>query len=327
MTSQPGPIDATAKPVPPLMPRARVLPSPRLFRALLILDHLRDVVGAEPPGFGSPLIRSRRRLTVVTQLGNYSPHGNGSRPCVDGVAPGTGGSDPSRCRASTEYRAPARRGARRSGRSVRAGDEQALAHPPAGRNRRRRTSTRRRPGSDLPAPTGVGGRAASVARSAPSALGRPAALVQATRGEEAMTAAQTVSSEVEVGVDPSTAFKAFTEEMDLWWVRGPINFWADGGRVVEGRCESGVGGRIMEILAAPAAEGVLERARITCWEPGTRLAWASSLDDVETEVSFVPTEGGTRVVVEHRIPAGGQDKGGTAWSRVVPGWFGAWCAT
>ena len=28
-----------------------------------------------------------------------------------------------------------------------------------------------------------------------------------------MTAAQTVSSEVEVGVDPSTAFKAFTEEM------------------------------------------------------------------------------------------------------------------
>jgi len=142
-----------------------------------------------------------------------------------------------------------------------------------------------------------------------------------------MTAAQTVSSEVEVGVDPSTAFKAFTEEMDLWWVRGPINFWADGGRVVEVRCESGVGGRIMEILDDPAAQDVLERARITCWEPGTRLAWASSLDDVETEVSFVPTEGGTRVVVEHCIPAGGQDKGGTAWSRVVPGWFGAWCAT
>ena len=65
-----------------------------------------------------------------------------------------------------------------------------------------------------------------------------------------MTAAQTVSSEVEVGVDPSTAFKAFTEEMDLWWVRGPINFWADGGRVVEVRCESGVGGRIMEILVS-----------------------------------------------------------------------------
>jgi len=138
--------------------------------------------------------------------------------------------------------------------------------------------------------------------------------------------AQTVSSEVEVKVDAATAFKAFTEEMDLWWVRGPINFWAEGGRVVEVRCEPGVGGRIMEILDDPAAGEVLERARITRWEPGELLAFASSRDDVETEVSFVPTHGGTRVKVEHIIPAGGQDKGGTAWSRVVPNWFGAWCA-
>ena len=48
--------------------------------------------------------------------------------------------------------------------------------------------------------------------------------------------------------------------MDLWWVRGPINFWSDGGRVVEIRCETGVGGRIMEVLDGP---DVLERARIT----------------------------------------------------------------
>jgi uncharacterized glyoxalase superfamily protein PhnB len=47
---------------------------------------------------------------------------------------------------------------------------------------------------------------------------------------------------------------------------------------------------------------------------------------VQTEVSFVPTERGTRVTVEHVIPAGGVDKGGTSWSRVVPNWFGAWCA-
>ena len=141
-----------------------------------------------------------------------------------------------------------------------------------------------------------------------------------------MTEAQTVSSEVEVAVDPATAFKAFTEEIDLWWVRGPINFWSDGGRVVEVRCEAGVGGRIMEILDDPSASEVLERARITRWEPGALLAWESSLDDVETEVRFVPTGGGTRVTVEHRIPAGGQDRGGTAWSRVVPSWFGRWCA-
>ncbi len=32
------------------------------------------------------------------------------------------------------------------------------------------------------------------------------------------------------------------------------------------------------------------------------------------------------VRVEHTIPAGGQDRGGTAWSRVVPSWFGSWVA-
>jgi uncharacterized glyoxalase superfamily protein PhnB len=140
-----------------------------------------------------------------------------------------------------------------------------------------------------------------------------------------MTEASTVSSEVEVVVDPATAFRAFTEEMDLWWVRGPINFWSDGARVVEVRCEPGVGGRIMEVLDDAAGNTVLERARITSWEPGQLLAWTSSLDDVQTEVTFVPVPGGTRVTVEHVVPAGGQDKGGTAWSRVVPKWFGAWC--
>ena len=63
--------------------------------------------------------------------------------------------------------------------------------------------------------------------------------------------------------------------MDLWWVRGPINFWSDGGRVVEVRCEPGVGGRIIEVLDDPASGEVLERARLTQWEPGVRLAWES----------------------------------------------------
>jgi uncharacterized glyoxalase superfamily protein PhnB len=141
-----------------------------------------------------------------------------------------------------------------------------------------------------------------------------------------MTEAQTVSSEVDVAVDPATAFQAFTAEMDLWWVRGPINFWSDAGRVVEVRCEPGVGGRIVEVLDDPASGEILERARLTQWEPGVRLAWESPLDDVQTEVRFAPIDGGTRVTVEHFIPAGGEDKGGTAWSRVVPAWFGTWCA-
>jgi uncharacterized glyoxalase superfamily protein PhnB len=140
-----------------------------------------------------------------------------------------------------------------------------------------------------------------------------------------MSEARIVSSEVVVAVDASTAFTAFTEEMDLWWVRGPINFWSDAGRVVEVRCEGGVGGRILEVLDDQQSGDVFVRARITVWEPGVRVGWESDLDDVRTEVRFSGAARGTLVTVEHRIPADGADRGGTAWSRVVPNWFGAWC--
>lgn len=140
-----------------------------------------------------------------------------------------------------------------------------------------------------------------------------------------MTAATTVSSEVEVAVHPDIAFKIFTAEMDLWWVRGPINF-SDAGRVVEVRCEPGVGGRIGEILDDRATGPFREKARITIWEPGVRLCLMSSVDDVSTEIRFEPAGDGTRVVVEHTIPAAGQDVGGTVWNRIVPRWFPRWCA-
>ena len=130
-----------------------------------------------------------------------------------------------------------------------------------------------------------------------------------------------VSSEVEVGVDPDVAFTAFTEELDLWWVRGPINHWA-GGRAAAMRCEPGVGGRLLEVYEDDA----LELGRITAWEPGKRLAWRSSVDDVSVDISFSPAGAGCLVRVEASIPAGGQDRGGTAWVRVVPKWFGPWCA-
>ena len=125
-------------------------------------------------------------------------------------------------------------------------------------------------------------------------------------------------------VDPVTAFAAFTEELDLWWVRGPINHHA-AGRVLALRCESGVGGRLLEVYDDTTGDA-LELARITAWEPGRRLAWRSSIDDVETEVSFDSAGEGTAVRVVARIPAGGQDRGGTSWVRVVPKWFGPWCA-
>jgi uncharacterized glyoxalase superfamily protein PhnB len=133
---------------------------------------------------------------------------------------------------------------------------------------------------------------------------------------------RSVSSRVEVTVDAQTAFRAFTEEMDLWWVRGPINFF-DAARAVAKVCEPGVGGRLLEVYSGDA----LEVARITAWEPGVRVAWDSAVDDVRTEVTFTAVAGGgTLVVVTATIPDGGADRGGTSYVRVVPPWFGAWCA-
>ncbi|HEY6836935.1 MAG TPA: hypothetical protein VI142_10880 [Gaiellaceae bacterium] len=129
-------------------------------------------------------------------------------------------------------------------------------------------------------------------------------------------------STVEVAVDPLTAFTAFTDELDLWWVRGPINAY-DSGRLVEMRCEHGVGGRILEVYDAESGDG-LELARITVWEPGERLSWHSSLDDVSIDVRFEPTEAGTRVELEASVPDGGEDRGGSSFVTVAPPWFGAW---
>lgn len=133
--------------------------------------------------------------------------------------------------------------------------------------------------------------------------------------------ARSVSSRVEVSVDPDAAFTAFTDELDLWWVRGPINHF-DGGRTRAVRCERGVGGRLLEVYD----DDVLELGRITVWEPGARLSWTSSLDDVEVDVRFTGDGSSTVVEVTARLPRDGVDRGGTAWVRVVPRWFGAWCA-
>jgi uncharacterized glyoxalase superfamily protein PhnB len=105
-------------------------------------------------------------------------------------------------------------------------------------------------------------------------------------------------------------------------VRGPINAY-DSGKLVEMRCEHGVGGRILEVYDAETGEG-LELARITVWEPGERLAWKSSLDDVSIDVRFEPTTAGTRVRLEATVPEGGEDRGGSAFVGVTPAWFSAW---
>jgi uncharacterized glyoxalase superfamily protein PhnB len=137
-----------------------------------------------------------------------------------------------------------------------------------------------------------------------------------------MSQGRSRTSMVEVAADPLTAFAAFTDELDLWWVHGPINAY-DSGRLVEMRCERGVGGRIMEVYDAESGEG-LELARITVWEAGKRLAWKSTLDDVTIDVLFEPTATGTMVRLEATVSEGGEDRGGSSFVSVTPSWFGAW---
>ena len=137
-----------------------------------------------------------------------------------------------------------------------------------------------------------------------------------------MKPAHSISSSVEVPVDPATAFRAFTEELNCWWLQGPINFH-DSSRALENRMEPGVGGRIIEVYDADTGEG-LELARITVWEPGERVGWQSSIDDVQTEVRFEVAGAGTRVTVTATLPENGTDQGGTSWVRMTPSWFGSW---
>jgi uncharacterized glyoxalase superfamily protein PhnB/uncharacterized protein YndB with AHSA1/START domain len=128
---------------------------------------------------------------------------------------------------------------------------------------------------------------------------------------------RTARAEVEVSVDPDRAFAAFTDEIDSWWVRGPINFF-DAARAVGMQIEPGVDGRVLETYEGDT----LELGRITAWEPGARLAYRSSVDDSEIDVRFEAVEGGTLVRVTQTLVPGGE-KMFDFWPRTLA-WFGSW---
>jgi uncharacterized glyoxalase superfamily protein PhnB/uncharacterized protein YndB with AHSA1/START domain len=126
-----------------------------------------------------------------------------------------------------------------------------------------------------------------------------------------------MQSSVEVDVDPETAFRAFTEEMEDWWGNGPIDAW-DYSRTIGRRIEPGVGGRVLELYP----DDVLELARITAWDPGRGLSWKSSIDDVTIHVRFEAVGRGTLVRVEGEVPdVEGGARTGLAIVRMTPQWF------
>ena len=131
---------------------------------------------------------------------------------------------------------------------------------------------------------------------------------------------RSASAAVEVPVGPQRAFTAFTDEIDSWWVRGPINFF-DSARAVGMRIERGVGGRVLEIYDEER-DDVLELGRITVWEPGDRLAYRSLVDDTEVDVRFEEIACGTRVrVTQTLLPDG--DRALYFWPNVLR-WLGLW---
>ena len=114
-----------------------------------------------------------------------------------------------------------------------------------------------------------------------------------------MTQPASVRVTTYVAVDALTAFEVFTEEIDLWYRRGPHNFF-DPVRAIAIRFEPpGPDGRLLEIYDNESGEG-REMATVTAWEPGRRLVLLDNRR-TEIEVSFEDAGGGeTKVTLEHR---------------------------
>jgi hypothetical protein len=110
---------------------------------------------------------------------------------------------------------------------------------------------------------------------------------------------------VGVGVPPAQAFRIFTEEIELWWRRGPRFRYArgDAGLIA---LEPHVGGRVFESYTVDGNAHVVEIGRIRVWQPPQRLlvdwqvARGTPLERTEVEVLFEPAgDHGTRVTVTH----------------------------
>jgi uncharacterized protein YndB with AHSA1/START domain len=111
---------------------------------------------------------------------------------------------------------------------------------------------------------------------------------------------------VSVAVSPEDAFVIFTEDINLWWRRGPRFRRLTGDHALI--CiEPGLNGRVFESFASgQGEERVIEIGRTKVWDPPHRLLfeWRISnfapTERTEVEVLFAPSAAGTRVTVIHR---------------------------
>lgn len=107
-----------------------------------------------------------------------------------------------------------------------------------------------------------------------------------------------------VRVPREVAFRAFTEDIDQWWGRGP-KYRVAGKRRGIIHVEPGVGGRLFESFESAGGERVVETGHIVAWEPPSRLAfeWRSPSfapgEKTLVEVLFEESASGTLVTVTH----------------------------
>lgn len=111
------------------------------------------------------------------------------------------------------------------------------------------------------------------------------------------------SASVDISIDSESAFDLFTNDIDRWWRRDPMN-WNDPDRAVGVRFEPGVNGRWIEVHDAATGEG-FEMGKIIAWDQGKRIVFTyfdagHEIDGTEVEIRFEAIDGGTRVSVEHR---------------------------
>lgn len=129
---------------------------------------------------------------------------------------------------------------------------------------------------------------------------------------EARIPGDQVRVSVLVAVEPETAFRAFSEQIDQWWRRG-MKYRVAGFRNGTITLESGVGGRLFESFETARGTRVVETGQVTHWDPPRRLAfdWRAvnfKGDEVtHVEVSFESRSNGTMVSVEH-----------SGWSQIRP---------
>ncbi|MBL8522763.1 MAG: SRPBCC domain-containing protein [Betaproteobacteria bacterium] len=110
---------------------------------------------------------------------------------------------------------------------------------------------------------------------------------------------------VSVAVPIEEAFRIFTEEIELWWRRGP-RFRSAPGTAGLICLEPKIDGRVFESFTDEFGETVVEIGRIKAWQPPTRLLldWRNANfapdEKTEVEVLFESSTTGTRVTVIHR---------------------------